>query len=385
MTTEWVSAPEAIRRLGVRPQTLYAYASRGMVRRERVPGRRTVRYRAEDVDRLVARGRGGAAGAAHVDVAIETALTSIDPAGGLTYRGWDVLEAAAAATYEEVATWLWTGILPRRVTWRAEPAAAAVARRTLRALPRSVAPADRLRVVTAAIAATVPLAGGHRDQHEVVAAAGPFVAALLEGLPLVGPEPSGSSIAERLWPRLAEERPSRPGLALLDACLVLLADHELATSTVAARVTASTWASPGMVVLSGMAAMAGPLHGANPEQVRAALRSGVAEGERVPGLGHAVYVGVDPRYTAIRSRLEAMRGTRSVLDGIDALAARYPARLPNVDLALGAFAEHAGMVEGATEAIFTIARTAGWIAHGLEEYRHRLRFRGRATYVGPRP
>jgi citrate synthase len=58
---------------------------------------------------------------------------------------------------------------------------------------------------------------------------------------------------------------------------------------------------------------------------------------------------------------------------------------PNIDFALGVFAEAFGMVAGAGEAIFVIARCAGWIAHGLEEYDHRLRYRIRAAYTGPAP
>jgi citrate synthase len=57
----------------------------------------------------------------------------------------------------------------------------------------------------------------------------------------------------------------------------------------------------------------------------------------------------------------------------------------NVDFALGVLAETMHMVDGAGEAIFAIARSAGWIAHGLEEYQHRLRYRIRATYTGPTP
>lgn len=382
MPVEWLTAPEAIRRLGVRPQTLYAYASRGLLHRERVPGSRSMRYRAEDIDRLAARGRGGSAGPAHIDVAVETELIDIDPAGSLTYRGWDVLEASRTSSFEEVATWLWTGRLARRPVWRASAAAASVARRTMRALPRDVGPADRLRVVAAALSATTPLAGDRRDQDEVVAAAGPFVAALLDGLPVLGHDVESGGIAERLWPRLTAKAATKPEVALLDAVLVLLAEHELAVSTVAARVTASTWSPPGLVVLAGMAAMAGPLHGGNSDEVRRAMHDGVPPDGRVPGLGHKVYVGVDPRHAEIRRRLETMRGTAPVLRRIDELAALRPDLHPNCDMGLAAFAEHAELVPGATQAIYLVARTAGWVAHGLEEYRYRLRFRGRATYVG---
>jgi citrate synthase len=58
---------------------------------------------------------------------------------------------------------------------------------------------------------------------------------------------------------------------------------------------------------------------------------------------------------------------------------------PNVDFAIASLAERHDMVDGAGEIIFAVARTAGWLAHAVEEYPHRLRFRGRATYTGPQP
>jgi citrate synthase len=58
---------------------------------------------------------------------------------------------------------------------------------------------------------------------------------------------------------------------------------------------------------------------------------------------------------------------------------------PNIDFAWGVLGEATRMVHGAGETIFAVARSAGWIAHGLEEYPHRLRYRIRATYTGPDP
>jgi citrate synthase len=69
----------------------------------------------------------------------------------------------------------------------------------------------------------------------------------------------------------------------------------------------------------------------------------------------------------------------------DVLGERSDA-IPNVDLALGALTFLAGMPAAAGEALFAIARTAGWLAHAMEEYEEKpLRFRPRARYIGPRP
>ena len=88
----WMTSEEATRRLGVKPETLYAYVSRGVIRSERVPGQRRSRFLAVDVERHAARSRiGGRAGG--LEVVVETELTLLDPEGRLSYRGWDVVEA----------------------------------------------------------------------------------------------------------------------------------------------------------------------------------------------------------------------------------------------------------------------------------------------------
>src|SRR5579875_4098739 len=101
---QWLSAAQAADRLGVRPQTLYAYVSRGLLRSHPVPGPgRASRYERAEVERLAARTRppGGRAGA--LEVVIDTGLTLLDPAGHLYYRGWDATSACRTASYERVA------------------------------------------------------------------------------------------------------------------------------------------------------------------------------------------------------------------------------------------------------------------------------------------
>src|SRR3954470_14675052 len=102
-----LTTAEAARRLGVKPETLYAYVSRGQLTRHTAPGavRRSL-FAREEVERLAARARrGGRAGA--LEVVVDTELTLLDPAGALYYRGHDVTELARTASYEEVAELLW--------------------------------------------------------------------------------------------------------------------------------------------------------------------------------------------------------------------------------------------------------------------------------------
>jgi len=194
---------------------------------------------------------------------------------------------------------------------------------------------------------------------------------------------------------------SRQNVAALDAALVLLADHELAVSTLAARIAASARADPYSVVSTGLGVVAGGLHGGAGRQVVALLdevgeprRAARVVGERLrlgarlPGLGHPVYRERDPRAAALLPAFAALRllpGRWAVVEAVLALVEERSDSLVNVDFALGALVYGAGMRPDATEAVFAVARTAGWLAHAVEEYAEApLRFRPRAAYSGPR-
>ncbi|HEY8548202.1 MAG TPA: helix-turn-helix domain-containing protein, partial [Acidimicrobiales bacterium] len=100
----WLTSEAAAARLGVKPETLYAYVSRGAIRSERVPGTRRSRFLRADVERLAGKQRRGGGRAGALDVIVETELTFLDAAGRLLYRGWDVADAVAAgARFEAVA------------------------------------------------------------------------------------------------------------------------------------------------------------------------------------------------------------------------------------------------------------------------------------------
>jgi citrate synthase len=106
-------------------------------------------------------------------------------------------------------------------------------------------------------------------------------------------------------------------------------------------------------------------------------------GERVPGFGHAVYRDGDGRATLLFELLgDAVPGhpALALVDAVRAEAERRRLPPPNVDLALGTFTRAAGMVTGAGEGIFAIARVVGWLAHAMEEYEHPTRLRLRAVY-----
>jgi citrate synthase len=401
-----IPASEAALALGVKPATLYAYVSRGMLRSHRLSGRRGSWF---DPAEIEAMSGGRARPGRGLDLTIATRLTRIDQTG-LFYRGQDALDLSGRASFESVASLLWSAQLHHQ-PFRAPREIVRAAHRATAGLARDARLADRLALIVAAAASADRLR--FDLSASAVASTGELlIGVMVEGLPTLSPsEPPPlalsdgtiveSSIAARLWARLAAE-PAVAGAAVLNGFLVLLADHELATSTVAARIAASTRANPYAAVSAALGTLDGPLHGTVSEEVHALLARATGPGgpggavsdslrrdQRVPGFGHALYAGGDPRAraalpllrhlgrdAAARRRLQVVEQVRRAVSG------RTPAS-PNSDFCLGALAFVAGMPPDAGEAIFAIARTAGWVAHVLEEYGEApLRFRARAIYSG---
>jgi citrate synthase len=405
-----LTTAEAAERLGVKPATLYAYVSRGLLGRERAADGRTSTFDPAEIDRLARPGRPRRGRRRAAELVLPSSLTAIDQ-GLPWYRGLAVPDLAATRSFEEVATWLWTARFPAGPdpAWRGGEAALAAGRRAQAALPGAALPLERIRVIAAALAAGDEL---RLELHPaaVTAAGRALIAGLVDCLPRQGPPPEGTAIADRLWAGLSPLDPE-PGLvATLDAALVLLADHELAASTVAARVAASVRADPYAVASAGLAAVSGTLHGGVSLSVEALLAeidpggrveggrlrdraAGVVggrlrRGERLRGFGHGLYPDGDPRARVLLERLRATAAGSPRLAVVEALLEATRRRSlpePNVDLALAALAHVTAMVRGAGEAIFAVARTAGWIAHALEEYDRNSPIRPRAIYTGPAP
>jgi len=400
VTGERLTTAEAAERLGVKPATLYAYVSRGLLTRERAPDGRTSTFDPAEIDRLARPGRPRRGRRPPTDLVLPSALTTI--AQGIPwYRGLPVPDLAGSRSFEEVATWLWTGQFPDPApAWRAGAAALKAGRRAQAALPPAALPLERIRVIAAALAAGDEL---RLELHPaaVTAAGRALIAGLVDCLPRPGPAPAGGSIAARLWAGLSPLDPEPELVGTVEVALVLLADHELAASTVAARVAASVRADPYAVVSAGLAAVSGTLHGGaslgiealldeveRPERAASVVGARLRRGERLRGFGHRLYPDGDPRASVLLARLRDTAGGSPRLAVVAALleaAANRGLPAPNVDLALAALAHVAGMTRGAGEAVFAVARTAGWIAHALEEYERNTPIRPRALYTGPAP
>lgn len=405
----FLTTAEACARLGVKPATLYAYVSRGLVRSEPAPGHsRERRYHAGDVQALLDRRAGRrdpeAAVAGALEGALdwggpvlESALTQIAD-GELRYRGERVTDLAQWATVEEVAALLWTG---DPGGWQALPLRLRL-NLNLSAHPRAASPQG----APEAFAYALTYAGAHdvgaldpRPQALPAQAARvlSLLYATLERHHSVPPAPDLPLHARlaRAWGCAA------PGDAgLLRRALVLLADHELNVSAFAARVTASAGASLHHAALSALCALQGPRHGLavldaggllrHAERVgaRPALRDAVRRSGQAPGFGHRLYPAGDVRARALLGALHRAAPGHPALGVVGALtelAAQETGERPNVDLALAALTRVLGRPDEDGVTLFALARASGWLAHAIETVGSGQLIRPRARYVGRRP
>ena len=382
-----IRSNEAAAILDVTKATLYAYVSRGRLARTIGADGRTSLFARDEVEQLAQRSRRAPSGPrATIDVQISSGVTVIDETS-LSYRGHDVAALAREHSFEQAAELLWSGeAIDTATTWPALDAAERSALGPISSLMLS--PIGRM-----ATAAQV-LAQLHDDgAPSPRAEPSPVGAArrLLIAAPLVlGSTRRTGRFAERLaaaWRR----RPSPELVDAIDTALVLLADHELATSTLAVRIAASVRTSPSVAFAAGLTTLEGALHGSASAEAHRFLDDCInsepsllmeqlrAQRRPIPGFGHKVYRGVDPRFAPLLDQVRRLDPAGAELvDGVITEAGRIMAHQPNVDLALGALTRAAGFEPDTP--IFAVARIAGWAAHYDEECAERpVRFRGVAT------
>lgn len=387
----YVDARTASRFLGIQVRTLYAYVSRGLVRSMPGANGRPRLYAQADLERLKAR---SAARAGHGAVAagalrwgepvLDSAITAITPRGPV-YRGRPAVDLVDQR-FEHVAELLWSGYLPSAaVTWprRALPLALLG-----KLLPPQVRPLDAMPLVVDLLA----LADPQRDDDRADA----FIARARAVIPLLAAALAPDTV--RMTRALAADHVATIAARALDlsddatpvinTAFVLLADHELNASSFAARVAASTGAGAYACITAALATLSGPKHGTASELVaafadthpdaRAAARAAKRTGNLPPGFGHSLYPDGDPRAAPLLAlATPSTRRARTLL----ALAEALPGA--NVDVGLAALVATLGISPAAGSGLFAVARTAGWIAHALEQRAAGYVLRPRARYVGP--
>jgi citrate synthase len=375
-----LSSEEAARRLGVKLSTIYAYVSRGLVVPHRsADGRRSL-FDRDDIEALARRSRSGRQTEGRL-ATVTTAITEIRPEKGPLYRGRPAVELALDCSFETVAGLLWQTEHER---WEPAPVGA---------VPVTVAD-DRLRWATVMSGAVDPLRSDLRPI--AVTRAGRAIVSTMTAA-LGGP--AAREVDVPIARRLAGSLVGHPGDDLVDAvraALVLLADHELASSTLAVRIAASTRADIYDAVLSGLGTVNGPLHGGASRQAHLLLAEAEERGSAAaldaalrwhrvaPGFGHFLYEEGDPRFSSLMDFVGRL-GPECRLDvasSVIALARERRLPGPNVDLGLAALSFVSGMDPDAGGVIFKVARVAGWVAHYLEELTETpLRYRARAIYA----
>ncbi len=402
MAEPTLTSAEAAARLGVKRETLYAYVSRGVLTRTLSLDGRTSLFDPDEIDRMRSARRRGAEG--ELGTVISSSITRVDDKGH-SYRDIPVADLVDRR-FEAVADLLWERTGP----WTLSAKVLANVRAAQATLPPEVPMLDRMRLAVSVVSALDPL---RHDQcvDAVCQAARSMLIAMVDGLPLANAQSPGSqelddqnqqsgSLTDRLWNRLSPVDATKNQKACLNTAFVLLADHGLAASTFAARIAASVRADPYSIALTGLGTIGGTLHGAasaeshrfiqraadtSPEE---AVGQILSAGLRVPGVGHLVYKEVDPRQVILMQRLTAAwEGDPRLATVVELhkLVGERVAAPINVDFALGSLTWLAGMNPSVGEGIF-VARTAGWVAHGIEEFGERpVRFRPTARYTGPAP
>lgn len=395
-----ITASEAAAKLGVKRQTIYAYVSRGMLESHRDIDGKSSLFDPADIARLQ-RGRRSAR-RGRLEVPISTSITNVTD-GRVEYRGISINSLAAERrSFESVASLLWRGELQGHSPWVPPKNATRHARRAVKALGADARRTDMMMTALVSTAAHDPFRGD-TSPNGVASCAADIITVMVDSMPPTSASqpdngtPPQTPIGARLWKRLTAADPSSSDV--LDLALVLLADHGLATSTLAARLAASTRGGAHAVTLAGLGAVAGPLHGGASRLVHemftaawehgadSAIAEAIRRHDQIPGLGHPIHRSADPRHDILFAAIENSSLPADRAKTVRSVVARISDRYdiaPNIDLALGALTFIADMAPDAGEIVFSVARTAGWIAHALEEYEEPpLRFRAVGRYSAP--
>jgi citrate synthase len=370
---EWVARAEALERLGVRAQTLYAYVSRGMIGMQPDPqdSRRSL-YSVPDLDRLTARRRRGrkadaiaASAMAWGEPSIPTRISTIE-LGRLLYRGEDAVELSKNCSLEQVAALLWEERQPIALTNVASDhfaggslvALAGLAGSTMASLGRSPASlsADGAAAISC-LAQSFGLGASTAPLHQQLAKA---------------------------W-AIDEE-----GADLIRQALVLMADHDLNASTFAVRVAASTGAAIPACLLAGLATLSGPRHGGataatallmqQAEQIGplGAIQHWLSSGQSLPGFGHPLYPQGDVRAGALMPQMPL----DPLMAKLAEVAHATTHQLPNIDFALVSMMRIYGLPSDAPFQMFALGRSIGWVAHAIEQITCGTLIRPRGRYIG---
>jgi len=358
-------------------------------------------------------------------IAAESEICQIDGANGkLYYRGYSIEDLAQHSSFEETTYLLLNEKLPSEeeladfsVRMRACRDLAPVIQNMIRDFPPTGSPMELLQSVISYLSSSVEHEIHHSDKcncrqtlHQV-AQMSTVIATyqrFCDGKSYVESRSDLSHGANFLY-QLRGAEPSPEEGRIMDTCLVLHAEHGFNASTFTARVVASTFSTCYCSISAAIGSLAGFLHGGANERVMDMvddigpkdnvgpwLDRALGEHRKVMGMGHRVYKAKDPRAIVMEKMLNDLarkNGEPELFALLKEIEKGFRARMeekgkpiyPNVDFFSGAVYTLLGIPRNLFTPIFAAARSAGWLAHILEQRKDNRLFRPKALFVGPEP
>lgn len=347
----------------------------------------------------------------------ETGISTVGQAGaGLTYRGYSIQDLASGSTFEEVAYLLIYGKLPNQTQLDAYKAKLAglqglpqTLRDALENIPMSSHPMDVIRTGASMLGTLEP---ENQQGRGAAYVADRLIVGMTSMLAYwhrfvnrnqrIDTETQEGTVARHFLKMLTGRDPDGMAEKTLDTILVLYAEHEYNASTFTARVVASTLADTYSAVVAAIGALRGPLHGGANEAAMELIASfeSPIEAEKsvvnmlrarrlIMGFGHRVYKQGDPRSDIVKELAREMSERRGqmlyfkVAESIERVMMSEKGLFPNLDF-YAAIAYHlCGIPTGMFTPLFAVSRTAGWVAHVIEQRNDNRLIRPSADYIGP--